>query len=184
MSVVSLLFGPSKCSWSSVIPSRASMVKIMVFPSQQKQSNPYRIDTIQANDDDDALFGVAAVGCSDGSIYLLSLENGNKVFPGMILGAPVCYISHTIIQDASNVYDFQKYILVAACVDGEIYVWEIKTIVIEMHDIKIERFSDVQLLFKTNIRPAISSLKHAGFTTGIQIIIDSTINCYKIVQLR
>ncbi len=156
MSVISLKLSESSMStlrgWSVVIPARASIVRVITFFTNVSARNRYRLPFGVNNTS--SISGVVFIGCTDGCLYILSLSSGNKIFSVLSLGAPVCFISTKTIQ--KKIEDIELNFALAACTDGEIYVWEVET---ARNSEKIQAFVDLSLLFKANVRSAIQSIR-------------------------
>ena len=61
--------------------------------------------------------GVCVVGCSDGTMHLLSLDSGIRLAPPIVLGASV------IVTDACPLSSSVR--VLAVTLDGELWVWEV-----------------------------------------------------------
>ena len=86
---------------------------------------------------------VVVVGCMDGSFHILSLANGMRGFPVLVLGLAVAHID-VKFTDASVKEDLS---ILGVTVDGELWRWSLK-----------QSFLKCEL--RTNVKPLLLSLKN------------------------
>jgi WD40 repeat protein len=133
--------------WTTFLTSRCSAIGVMVSSTSHADST-----------DTNALCGVAALGFMDGSIQFLSLQSGLRLAPALSLGAPVVSLS-CLSSDQQN----YRHRCLAVCADGECYVWTVTSSGTMMAAMGRQAHTSpddaVKLLFKTSIRPTISSLR-------------------------
>ena len=96
----------SRVSWKCVVTGEVTCLTGSRYPTRNIPNK----HTAQSG-------GVCVVGCSDGTIHLLSLDSGIRLAPPIVLGASV------IVTDACPLSSSVR--VLAVTLDGELWVWEI-----------------------------------------------------------
>lgn len=86
---------------------------------------------------DSSAQSIAAIGCFDGSLNVLSLDSGTRLFPPLLLGLAVAHID--VQSDAGTA-------ILAVTVDGEVWNWRLTT-------------DGLTCVFRANVRPLMQSMK-------------------------
>ena len=101
------------------------------------------------NDIDDCgetvLMGLCIVGCSDGTLHILSIDAGVRVSPPLVLGAAIASLE---LKDNN---------LLALTADGELWKWEVKKICKNGSTFVNDEILACTL--RTNVRPVILAVK-------------------------
>lgn len=139
----------SSPQWSTILPTRLSVGCALRLPQPVSvSSNPYRFSTFSdaSLSTSNRAEGVAFFGGVDGSLHVLSLSSGLRIYPALVLGAPVVAVScYSLSVDDeglggvgdkhdSDVSMGKEYYCTATCADGEVIVWRIETIAYKPSD--------------------------------------------------
>ena len=127
--------------WSVLVPSRVSAGCVVRLPQPLRQNkNPYQFSSFNSgNSTNLSIEGCVILGGTDGTLNILSLSSGVRIYPALSLGAPVvtlctCSLAGTggpispdQTVDDNDLNTYRTQYCMAACADGEIIVWRIET---------------------------------------------------------
>ena len=107
------------------------------------------IDSLKSSTSDQALRadGLCVMGCSDGTLHLLSLESGVRVCPPLVLGPT---ITHVDLVEKPADGGAEGALLLAMTADGSLWVWELGL---------AQGVASLHCKVHTSIKPVVTSMQ-------------------------